>query len=107
MIKNYLLTALRNVLRYKGFSFINIIGFSLSMSVCMVILVVIQDQYSYDKMHLKKDQIYRVQQVDSLDFTNLKIASNPYVLGTELRDNYAIAEQVVILNNCFNGEGLY
>ncbi len=107
MIKNYLLTAFRNVLRYKGFSLINILGLSLSMSVCMVIIVVIQDQYSYDTMHTKGDRIYRVQQVDSLDFTSLKIASNPYPLGTELRDNYAIAEKVVILNEDFRGEGLY
>jgi hypothetical protein len=34
MIKNYLLIAFRNVLRYKGFSLINILGLSLSMSVC-------------------------------------------------------------------------
>lgn len=107
MIKNYLLTAFRNVLRYKGFSLINILGLSLSMSVCMVILVLIQDQYSYDKMHHKGDNIYRVQQVDSLDNIPLNMASNPYVLGTELRDNYAIAEQVLILNSSFRGEGLY
>jgi len=107
MIKNYLLTAFRNVLRYKGFSLINIFGLSLSMAVCMLIMVVIQDQYSYDQIHTKSERIYRVQQVDSLDFTSLKIASNPYPLGVELRDNYAIAEKVVILNNNFNGEGLY
>ena len=74
------------------------------MSVCMLILVVIQDQYSYDKMHSKSNRIYRVQQVDSLDFTNLKIASNPYPLGIELRDQYAFAEKVVILNDNFRGK---
>ena len=77
------------------------------MSVCMLILVVIQDQYSYDKMHSKSHRIYRVQQVDSLDFTNLKIASNPYPLGIELRDRYAFADKVVILNDNFRGEGKY
>jgi len=107
MIKNYLLTAFRNVLRYKGFSLINIFGLSLSMSVCMLIIVVIQDQYSYDKIHTKSDRIYRIQQVDSLASIGLRMGSNPYVLGTELRDNYAFAEKVVILNNSFNGEGLY
>jgi putative ABC transport system permease protein len=107
MIKNYLLTAFRNVLRYKGFSLINILGLSLSMSVCMVILVVIQDQYSYDEMHHRGDNIYRVQQVDSLDNIPLNMASNPYALGTELRDNYAIAERVVIMNHTVNGEGVY
>jgi len=107
MIKNYLLTAFRNVLRYKGFSLINIFGLSLSMSVCMLIIVVILDQFSYDKMHTKSKRIYRIQQVDSLFEMSLKMASNPYALGIELRDNYAIAEKVVILNNTFGGEGLY
>ena len=107
MIKNYLLTAFRNVFRYKGFSLINILGLSLSMSVCMVIIVVLQDQYSYDTMHSKADRIYRVQQVDSLDNIPLKMASNPYPLGIELRDQYAVAEKVVILNSSFGGEGSY
>jgi len=107
MIRNYLLTAFRNVIRYKGFSLINIFGLSLSMSVCMLIIVVILDQFSYDKMHTKSKRIYRVQQVDSLFEMSLKMASNPYALGIELRDNYAIAEKVVILNNTFGVEGLY
>ena len=107
MIRNYLLTAFRNVLRYKGFSLINILGLSLSMSVCMVIIVVIQDQYSYDMMHTKSERIYRVQQVDSLANIGLKLASNPYALGTELRDKYALAEKIVIMNSNFNGEGMY
>jgi putative ABC transport system permease protein len=107
MIKNYLLTAFRNVLRYKEFSLINILGLSLSLAVCMLILVVIQDQYSYDKIHSKSKNIYRVQQVDSLSNISLNMASNPYALGVELRDHYAIAEEVVILNNTFSGDGLY
>jgi len=107
MIKNYLLTAFRNILRYKGFSLINIFGLSLSMSVCMLIIVVILDQLSYDDMHTKKDRIFRVQQVDSLSSVSLKMASNPYALGVELRDNYAVAEKVVILNSTFRGDGLY
>ncbi len=73
----------------------------------MLIIVVIQDQFSYDEIHSKKKRIYRVQQVDSLSNVPLKLASNPYPLGLELRDNYAIAEKIVILNNSFNGEGLY
>ena len=107
MIKNYLLTAFRNVLRYKGFSLINIFGLSLSMSVCMLIIVVIMDQYAYDDMHTKGDRMYRVQQVDSLADIGLKMGSNPYALGIELREKYAIAEEVVILNNSFGGTGLY
>lgn len=58
-------------------------------------------------MHTKSDNIYRVQQVDSLESIGLKMASNPYALGTELRDNFAFAEEVVILNESFYGEGIY
>ena len=107
MIKNFLITAFRNVIRYKGFSLINIFGLSLSMSVCMLIIVVILDQFSYDKMHTKKERICRIQHVDSTLNISLKMASSPYPLGTELRDNYAVAEKVAILNSTFSGEGLY
>ena len=75
MLKNYLLIAFRNVLKYKGFSLINILGLSLSMAVCMLIMIVIQDQLSYDEMHTKKEHIYRVQQVDSLANVGLNMAS--------------------------------
>jgi len=77
------------------------------MSVCMLIIVVIMDQYAYDDVHLKGDRIYRVQQVDSLADIGLKMGSNPYALGIELREKYAIAEEVMILNNSFGGTGLY
>ncbi len=73
----------------------------------MLIMIVIQDQLSYDNVHAKKERIYRVQQIDSLASVGLHIASNPFALGTELRDNYAIAEKVIILNNNFRGEGIY
>ena len=73
----------------------------------MLIIVVILDQFSYDEYHSKKNRIYRIQQVDSLSNISLKIASNPYALGVELRDNYSIAEKVVILNNAASGEGIY
>ena len=73
----------------------------------MLIIVVIMDQYSYDDMHTKGDRIYRVQQVDNLADIGLRMGSNPYALGIELRDKYAFAEEVVILNNSFGGAGLY
>jgi len=106
MIKNYLFTAFRNLIRYKGFSLINILGLTLSMSVCMLIIVVILDQLSYDQMHTKHDRIYRIITKDSLETIPLKMAAVPYPLSSELTDNYSFAEEVVVLNNSFNGEGV-
>ena len=104
MIRNYLLTAFRNILRNKRFSILNIFGLSLSMSVCMLIIVVVLDQLSYDRFHTKKERIYRVQSVDSLGYVPLKYASTTFPLGYELVNNYPFVEKAVILNNSFSGE---
>ena len=108
MLKNYLLTALRNIYRHKGFSFLNIIGLSLSMSVCMLIIVVIVDQFSYDQQHTKKDRIYRIQSIDNMsDFSFNRYASTPFPLADELINNYPFVEEVAFIRNTLNGDGVY
>ncbi len=49
MIKSYLKTALRFLLKNKTFSFINIIGLAMGTLCCLYILLYVQEQYSYDK----------------------------------------------------------
>ncbi|MGB4843744.1 MAG: ABC transporter permease [Ferruginibacter sp.] len=61
MIKNYLKTAWRNLIKNKAFSFINIFGLSIGMSVCFIIMLFVQDELSYDKFNEKADRIVRVQ----------------------------------------------
>ena len=61
MIKNYLKTAFRNLLRHKTFSLINIFGLSAGLTCCLLIFTFVADEYSYDQFHDKKDRIYRVQ----------------------------------------------
>ncbi len=60
MLKNYIITALRNLWRNKFFSFINIFGLSIGISCCMLIFLYAKDEVSFDRFHEKKDQIYRV-----------------------------------------------
>ncbi len=60
MFKNYLKIALRNLLRHKGYSFINILGLGVGIAVCIFILIWVQDELSFDQFHEKKDHIYRV-----------------------------------------------
>ncbi len=108
MIKNYLLTAFRNILRHKGFSFINIFGLALSMSVCMLIIVIILDQFKYDDFITKKDRIYRIESIDNESSYALnKSASTVYPLYNELITNYDLVEDAVVLCNRFGGRGLY
>lgn len=60
MLKNYIKVALRNLTRYKVYSFINIFGLALGMAVCMLIYLYVNDELSYDKFHEKSDRIFRV-----------------------------------------------
>jgi ABC-type antimicrobial peptide transport system permease subunit len=63
MVKNYLKIAFRNILRHKGYSFINIAGLAVGMAVCILILLWVQDELSYDRFHKNHDDIYRVIQI--------------------------------------------
>ncbi|HZI54480.1 MAG TPA: ABC transporter permease [Chitinophagaceae bacterium] len=60
MIKNYFKTAIRNLLRYKGFSLINILGLSISITGCLVIGLFVLDEQKYDKFVKDGDNIYRI-----------------------------------------------
>jgi len=60
MLRNYILTALRIIIRNKVFSSINIFGLALGMASTIIILVWVQDEMSYDRFHEKSDRIYHV-----------------------------------------------
>ena len=60
MITNYLKTAIRNLLRNKVFSLINILGLSIGMAACLLIMLWIQDELNFDTFHKNKDKMYRI-----------------------------------------------
>jgi len=60
MLKSYLKTALRFLLKNKTFSFINIFGLATGTLCCLYILLYVQQQYSYDKQHKNVNSIYRI-----------------------------------------------
>lgn len=107
MIKNYFLAAFRNLLKHKSFSVINVFGLSISMAVCMLIILVLQDQFSYDNFHKNRDRIFRIQSKDNLSRIAIsKYATTTWPLAKELKDNYPFVEDIVALNSNFNGEGI-
>ncbi|MFC1476859.1 ABC transporter permease [candidate division KSB1 bacterium] len=60
MLNNYLKIALRNMKKHKGFSAINISGLAAGMACCIVMLLWIQDEISFDRFHKNKEHIYRI-----------------------------------------------
>lgn len=81
MIKNYILTALRNILRQKGFSFINIFGLALGLACTLLILLWVQDEISYDRFHEKLDQLYRVVEDQYYSGATYHVTVTPYPSG--------------------------
>ncbi len=60
MFSNYFKTALRNLLRNRVYSFINIIGLSLGLTCSMLIILYVKDEVSYDRFHENVANIYRI-----------------------------------------------
>lgn len=60
MIKNYLRIAIRNLVRHKGYTAINISGLAIGIAACLLIFVVVQYETSYDKFQANYDRIYRI-----------------------------------------------
>ncbi|UCF65862.1 MAG: ABC transporter permease, partial [bacterium] len=60
MIKNYVKIALRNLKKHKVYSIVNILGFAVGIACCLLILIYVLDELSYDKFYSNADRIYRV-----------------------------------------------
>ena len=59
MVRNYLKVALRYLLRNKGYTAINIMGLAIGITCCVLIMLFVRSEFSYDKMHSKSGRIYR------------------------------------------------
>ena len=63
MMRNYLKVTWRNMLRQKAYTFINIAGLTVGMACCMLIMMWVQDEVSYDRFHAHLDDLYRMTSV--------------------------------------------
>ncbi len=61
MIRNYFIITWRNLLRYKVYSAINITGLAIGLSVCMMIVLYVGHELSYDRFHKNADRIFWIQ----------------------------------------------
>jgi putative ABC transport system permease protein len=111
MLKNYLKVALRNILRNKIYSIINVAGLAVGMAVCILILLWVQDELSYDRFHENADQLYRV--VFSADAERFRGEFVPGPLAAYLKDEYPeIVNSTVFCKHSrmklsFDGNGLF
>ena len=60
MLKNYLKTSFRNLLRHKSYTFINVLGLTVGLVTSISILLWIIDELSFDRFHSNADRIFKV-----------------------------------------------
>ena len=105
LFANYFKVGFRQIKKHKLFAGLNILGLATSMSVCLLIIMILQDQYSYDLFHKKKDRIYRVisgQVQGNGQPTSAQSQYAPLSVGEELENNYSFVESVVKLAGFFD-----
>ena len=97
MLRNYFKVAVRNMLRHRGYSIINITGLAIGMACCVLIVLWVQDELSFDRFHENAGDIYRViQDINFADHsTTWAITQGP--LGPALRDDFPEIENMVRL----------
>src|SRR6185312_4434136 len=88
MIRNYLVTALRNIARHKLYSFINIAGLAVGLACVIFVLLFIRDELSYDKWIPDTQNLYRIEvALYTLGHDPLNLAVVPFPMPAAMRDN--------------------
>jgi len=84
MEKNYLITAVRVLLRDKKYTFLNVFGLTMGVVVCLIIGTWLQREVTYDNFHPKVDQIYRVSNTFKSESESFSQAPSGPAFGAQL-----------------------
>src|SRR5881392_2125734 len=94
MFKNYFKITVRHLSRYKTYTAINILGLAVAVACCVLIMLFVRSEFSYDKFNAKGDRIYRVWQNEKYqgqDFTN---TFTPIPMGPAIKNSFAEVESM-------------
>ena len=88
MFKNYLKITFRNIKKHWGYSFINISGLAVGIACCLLALLWIQDEMSFDRFHENSNELYRV--ISKIPSSNVTVhnARTPNALGAALVEQF-------------------
>lgn len=100
MLQNYIKIALRQLWRYKGYSFLNIFGLAVGLACCILILLYVRDELSYDQFHSNSEHIYRVTaELKSANRPTANLAATPPALGPVLKSDFSEISAVTRLKS--------
>src|ERR1700761_4608111 len=94
MIKNYLKTAFRNFGRHKLFTFINVIGLSIGISAALVIFLIVNHDYSFDRFRKDRERIFHIGADMNFGGTKMSFSAVPGPMPKAIRDEVSGVETV-------------
>jgi putative ABC transport system permease protein len=103
MIKNFIKVALRNLSKHKGFSFINIASLTIGIASCILIILWIQNELSYDRFHENSDRIYRIVTDECIGGQSSKYPATPLNISEALENDFPEIEKFVRLLKGWGG----
>jgi putative ABC transport system permease protein len=88
MLRNYFTVAIRNILKDKFYSLINVFGLTLGIASCIFITIYIQDEISFDRFNKKADRTYRVIEFIETEGSGERSSSAPFPVGPTMVEDY-------------------
>jgi len=107
MLRNYFKVAIRNMIKRKGYTLLNILGLAVGMTVCLIIVLFVQGELSYDNFHLKGDRIYRLVLERKYPGRSTSYAIIPYSTGEAMQKEFPEIEQTVRMFNVAGDQGQF
>lgn len=95
MLRNFLMTAWRSMVRQRGFSLLNILGLTLGISSSLFLMLYLFQELGYDQHHVKKDRLYRISSQISEPDNSFKWSVTQNPLGPALNQDYPEVESYV------------
>lgn len=99
MLKNYFKIAVRNLIKHKGYSFINISGLAIGIAACLLIFLYINDEVTFDKFHHNSDRIYRINSKVNFGGNERKIAATNKIEAAAYAESIPEIEAFARINN--------
>jgi len=97
MIRSYLVSLYRNIVKNKFYSILNVSGLAVGMAAAMLIMLYVRDEVSYDKYNENYDRIYRLESEFSVNNNQDKYATLPNPLGPALKREIPEIEEMTRL----------
>lgn len=94
MFRNYLTIAVRNLLRQKVYSAINVLGLATGLACCILLLLYVRQELSYDSFHEKADRIYRIAEEATTQQGKTRRVTTPFPLAPAFKQAYPEVEEI-------------